>query len=256
MTREQDPAVSDLAGSFGYEPIDPAEKSTRVRSVFDRVARRYDLMNDLMSFGIHRLWKESLLDWLAPKAGLRYLDLAGGTGDIAGRLLDRVEGQADMVLADINSSMLEVGRDRALDDGWYSSITWVNADAEALPFATSSFDVCTMGFGIRNVTNIDQALGEVRRVLRPEGRFLCLEFSKVAVPSLERLYDSYSFFALPVLGRLVAGDSNSYRYLAESIRKFPDQQRFAALLREAGFDQVRFRNLSGGIAAIHSGWRL
>lgn len=201
MSERRDEAVSGLAGSFGFEDIDPTEKSSKVRSVFDSVASRYDLMNDLMSAGVHRLWKEAMLDWMAPRAGHRYLDLAGGTGDIAQRLLDRVEGQAQMVLADINFSMLDIGRDRALDRGWYGSIDWVAADAEALPFPSSSFDACTIAFGIRNVTNIDHALMEVRRVLRPGGRFLCLEFSKVVLPVLAKVYDRYSFSVLPALGR-------------------------------------------------------
>ena len=256
MRNERDDAVGRLAGSFGFEEIDPADKSSKVRSVFDNVANRYDLMNDMMSGGIHRLWKEAVLDWLAPQPGRRYLDLAGGTGDIADRLLNRIDGQADVVLADINVAMLRVGRDRAIDQGWYSSIDWVAADAESLPFASSSFDACTMAFGIRNVTNIDRALIEIRRVLRPGGRFLCLEFSKVNLPILNRFYDNYSFHVLPILGRIVAGDSASYKYLAESIRQFPDQNRFAAVMREAGFEQVRYRNMSGGIAAVHSGWRL
>ena len=249
-------AAERLARSFGFDEVAPEEKAGRVRDVFQRVASRYDLMNDLMSGGVHRLWKEALLDWLGPRPGMALLDVAGGTGDIATRFLKRVDGDARVTLADINTSMLSVGRDRALDAGWLAEIDWVAADAMALPFPDRSFDVVAIAFGIRNGTRIDRALAEARRVLRPGGRFLCLEFSKVVLPVLERLYDTYSFSLVPLLGRYVARDEDSYRYLVESIRRFPDQRAFAALLREAGLEQVRFRNLSGGIAAIHSGWRL
>jgi len=249
-------AARRLAESFGFEPVDPAGKAGRVRAVFDSVAQRYDLMNDLMSLGVHRLWKEALVDWLAPRPGMRLLDIAGGTGDIADRVLRRLDGDALVVLADINPAMLGQGRDRSLDAGWYGRLDFVCADAMALPFADQSFDAVTIAFGIRNVTRIDLALAEARRVLVPGGRFICLEFSKVVLPVLDRLYDAYSFTVLPNLGRLVAGDAAAYRYLAESIRQFPDQAAFAQLMREAGLEQVRYRNLSGGIAAIHSGWRL
>ena len=249
-------AVDRLASSFGFESIEPEAKEERVRAVFDSVARRYDLMNDIMSGGLHRLWKEALLDWLAPRPGRHYLDLAAGTGDVAQRLLDRIEGAARVTLCDINASMLSVGRDRAYDEGWPVAMEWAVADARALPFPNGSIDACTMAFGLRNVTRIDEALAEVTRVLRPGGRFLCLEFSRLRVDALEGLYDAYSFHVLPRMGQLVAGDAESYRYLAESIRRFPDQETLAGLFRDAGLDQVRWRNLSGGIAAIHSGWRL
>ncbi len=249
-------AAERLARSFGFDEVDPEDKADRVRDVFRRVATRYDLMNDLMSGGIHRLWKEALLDWLAPRRGMHLLDLAGGTGDVAMRFLNRVDGEGRVTLADINDAMLGVGRDRALDAGWLGEIDWLAADAMALPFADRSFDAVTIAFGIRNVTHIDAALKEVHRVLRPGGRFLCLEFSKVVLPTLGELYDAYSFHVVPLLGRFVARDEASYRYLVESIRKFPDQQAFAGLMRQAGLQQVRWRNLSGGIAAIHSGWRL
>ncbi|MFO1037425.1 MAG: bifunctional demethylmenaquinone methyltransferase/2-methoxy-6-polyprenyl-1,4-benzoquinol methylase UbiE [Geminicoccaceae bacterium] len=249
-------AATRLATSFGFESIDPAEKAERVRHVFDKVATRYDLMNDLMSGGIHRLWKEAMIDWLAPQPGLEVLDVAGGTGDIAMRILQRTEGKAHVTLADINPAMLRVGRDRALNRGWLAELDWLAADAMALPFPDRSFDAFTIAFGIRNVTHIDKAIAEAYRVLRPGGRFLCLEFSKVVLPVFDKVYDAFSFSVVPMLGRFVAGDAPSYRYLVESIRRFPDQAAFAALVREAGFGQVKHRNLSGGIAAIHSGWRL
>ena len=249
-------AADRLARSFGFDEIEPDDKAVRVRDVFRRVASRYDLMNDLMSGGIHRLWKEAMLDWLAPRRGMHLLDVAGGTGDIATRFLWRVDGEGRATLVDINDAMLAVGRDRAMDSGWLAEIDWLAGDAMALPFPDRAFDAVTIAFGIRNVTQIDRALDEARRVLRLGGRFLCLEFSRVVLPLLGQLYDTYSFNVVPRLGRFVANDEASYRYLVESIRRFPDQAAFAELMRGAGFDQVRWRNLSGGIAAIHSGWRL
>ncbi len=249
-------AADRLARSFGFDEVDPQAKAARVGDVFRRVASRYDLMNDLMSGGVHRLWKEALLDWLAPRPGSHLLDVAGGTGDVATRFLARVGGQARATLVDINDAMLAVGRDRAVDAGWLAEVDWVAGDAMRLPFPDRSFDAFTIAFGIRNVTRVDQALAEARRVLRPGGRFLCLEFSQLVLPALRGLYDAYSFNVVPLLGRWVAGDEGSYRYLVESIRRFPDQAAFASLIRDAGLEQVRWRNLSGGIAAIHSGWRL
>ena len=249
-------AADVLASSFGFRSVDPAEKGRLVGAVFARVARRYDLMNDLMSLGVHRLWKESLLDWLYPRPGLRVLDLAGGTGDVAVRLLRRLEGRARVVLVDASPEMLRVGRDRAMDEGWLAEIRWIAGDAQAIPCPSRSFDAVTMAFGLRNVPRIERALAEVLRVLKPGGRFLCLEFSRLTLSALEPLYDAYSFAVLPRLGQLVAGDAASYRYLVESIRRFPDQQTLARMFAEAGFSRVRWRNLSGGIAAIHSGWRL
>jgi len=239
---------------FGFREVDEAAKTGLVREVFDSVANRYDLMNDLMSGGVHRLWKASLIDTLKPRAGMDLLDVAGGTGDIAQRFLDA--GGGHVTVCDINETMLRVGRDRAIDRGALRGMDWLVADAEALPLPDASVGAYTIAFGLRNVTHIERALAEARRVLRPGGRFLCLEFSHVSVPWLEALYDRYSFRVLPALGAAVAGDRDAYRYLAESIRRFPPRDRLAAMLGEAGFDLVTYRNLSGGIAAIHSGWRI
>jgi len=245
-----------LAHSFGYRDVDPDAKAGLVRGVFDRVAGRYDLMNDLMSLGVHRLWKDAMVDWLAPRPGLVHADLGGGTGDIAFRIRDRVDAGATIAVIDINEQMVRVGRDRAYDGNAFTGLHWIVGDAMALPLPARAMDSVTIAFAIRNVTRIDRALAEIFRVLKPGGRFLCLEFSKVTLPVLDTLYDRYSFAVLPALGRLVAGDADSYRYLAESIRRFPDQDGFAALMRETGFARVRFRNLSSGIACLHSGWRL
>ena len=246
---------------FGFRTVPEAEKSSMVRTVFDAVAPKYDLMNDLMSAGVHRLWKAALVDWVAPRPGQSIIDVAGGTGDIAFRLLDRMgepksELATPVTICDINAEMLNVGRNRAIDQGRLTGVSWVCGNAEALPFPDMSFDAYTIAFGLRNVTHIDRALAEGRRVLKPGGRFLCLEFSTVLVPALDKLYDAYSFQVLPWLGGLVAGDREAYRYLAESIRRFPDQQALASRMGTAGFDQVKVRNLSGGIAAMHSGWRI
>ncbi len=240
--------------SFGFRTVDAGAKAGLVRRVFDSVADRYDLMNDLMSGGVHRLWKAALVDWLAPRPGLQLLDVAGGTGDVA-RLVAERQPAAQIMVADINERMLQVGRDRLVDRGLLD-IALVAADAEALPLPDRSVDAYTIAFGLRNVTRIDRALAEARRVLRPGGRFLCLEFSQVVVPGLDRLYDLYSFRLLPRLGRLVASDADAYRYLVESIRRFPSQDELAARMAAAGLERVAYRNLSAGIAALHSGWRL
>ena len=250
--------MSNSTASFGYRDVPEAEKEGLVREVFSSVAKRYDLMNDLMSGGVHRLWKDVFVDWLDPRPGSAYLDVAGGTGDIAFRiaaLARKRGGEASVTVCDINADMLGEGVRRAEEKG-ESGIEWVCGNAEALPFPGASFDAYTIAFGIRNVTHIDQALREARRVLRPGGRFLCLEFSKVEVPGLDTLYDAYSFKLMPKIGGLVAKDEESYRYLAESIRRFPPQAKFAAMIAEAGLEQVKVRNLSGGIAAMHSAWRL
>lgn len=239
---------------FGFREVGEGVKAALVREVFDKVADRYDLMNDLMSGGVHRLWKSALIDMLRPRPDTHLLDVAGGTGDIARRFLDAGGGHA--TICDINETMLKVGRDRAIDRGVLAAIDWLVADAEALPLADSSVGAYTIAFGLRNVTHIDRALAEARRVLRPGGRFLCLEFSHVSAPWLQAAYDRYSFSVLPRLGAVVAGDRDAYRYLVESIRRFPPQDRLAEMLGDAGLSLVGYRNLTGGIAAIHSAWRI
>jgi demethylmenaquinone methyltransferase/2-methoxy-6-polyprenyl-1,4-benzoquinol methylase len=260
MTDPADHAPERLASSFGYQEVPPEDKSRLVGDLFARVAGRYDMMNDLMSAGVHRLWKAALIDWLAPRPGMRLLDVAGGTGDVAFRVLERVARRGgaapEVIVCDVNPAMLEVGRDRALDLNRLNSLRWLCADAEALPLAARSVDAYTIAFGIRNVTRIERALAEAQRVLRPGGRFLCLEFSTLKVPGLDWLYDAYSFAVLPWLGQQIAGDRAAYQYLVESIRRFPDQATFARLIERAGLGRVRYRNLSGGIAALHSAWRL
>ena len=230
-----------------------------VRAIFDGVAERYDLMNDLMSAGIHRLWKAALIDWLNPRPPMHLLDVAGGTGDVARGFLKRCRGPeagARVTVLDISAGMLTIGRDRALDRALVRGIDWICGDAEALPIADAAADAVTIAFGIRNVTDLAQTLAEARRVLKPGGRFLCLEFSRVHAPGLQRIYEAYSFRLLPALGELVAGDREAYRYLVESIRRFPDQETFAQMISDSGLGQVKYRNLSGGIAALHSAWRI
>ncbi|MGH6967880.1 MAG: class I SAM-dependent methyltransferase [Stellaceae bacterium] len=238
---------------FGYRRVAAREHTRLVHDVFARVARRYDLMNDLMSGGVHRLWKTQLIERLAPRPGQVLLDVAGGTGDIARRFMAR-GGRA--IVCDINLSMLATGRARGFDAGDDGRLRWLCGNAEALPVASASIDAYTIAFGLRNVTRIPTALAEARRVLRPGGRFLCLEFSNVEGKLLKRAYDLYSFAVLPRLGALVARDHNAYSYLVESIRRFPSRQKLVELMRQAGLERVTARPLSGGIAAIHSGWRL
>jgi len=244
---------------FGNRRVDAAEKTALVREVFSSVAGRYDLMNDLMSGGIHRLWKSTMLDWLNPRPGQRFLDVAGGTGDIAFRILERAAG-AHVTVCDLTPAMLAVGRDRAIDRGILpgasGGLDWVSGNAEALPVTEMGFDAYTIAFGLRNVGDQQKALREAYRALRPGGRFLCLEFSHVAVPALAKLYDLYSFKVLPWLGQQVAQDRDSYQYLVESIRRFPTQDHLTGMIAEAGFQNVSYRNLSAGIAALHSGWRI
>jgi demethylmenaquinone methyltransferase/2-methoxy-6-polyprenyl-1,4-benzoquinol methylase len=243
---------------FGFRDVSPGDKQAMVDDVFSSVARRYDLMNDLMSGGLHRLWKDAMVSALNPPrrgAAWRLLDAAGGTGDIAFRVAARSRGHAEVTVVDTSEAMLAVGRERAEALG-VTGVTFREGNAEALPFEDNTFDGYAIAFGIRNVPRVEAALSEAWRVLKRGGRFLCLEFSEVETPMLDRLYEAYSFRVIPELGRVVAGDADSYRYLVESIRTFPNQERFADMLRDAGFERVSYRNLSGGIAALHSGWKL
>ena len=247
---------SDQDSLFGYERVAPAVKTVRVRQVFDSVSSRYDLMNDLMSVGLHRLWKRYAVELLQLRPGHIVVDLAGGTGDIARLLAQRFPGQNRVIVCDINAQMLWRGRDRALDEGVCAGLDYVQGNAEALPFASASIDRLIMGFGLRNVTHKNQALAEMVRVLRPGGCALVLEFSQVRAPLMARAYDFYSFNVLPHLGRWIAGDADSYRYLAESIRVHPDQAALSKMFERAGFERVRCLNLLGGVVAVHIGWKL
>jgi demethylmenaquinone methyltransferase/2-methoxy-6-polyprenyl-1,4-benzoquinol methylase len=243
--------------SFGFKDVVASERQGLVNSVFARVASRYDLMNDLMSGGVHRLWKNDLINWLAPSKTTPQdlLDVAGGTGDIARRFLDAAHPASTVTICDISGEMLEAGRAR--HGARYSDrMRFVQGNAESLPFPDKSFDAYTIAFGIRNVTQIEAALAEAYRVLKRGGRFVCLEFSQARTPMVDTVYDAWSFNVIPRLGELVASDGDAYRYLVESIRRFPSQERFAGMIRAAGFERVQFRNLSSGIAALHSGWRL
>lgn len=240
---------------FGFQTVNEAEKAGMVHGVFTRVASKYDIMNDVMSVGIHRLWKDAMMDWLAPRPGARLLDVAGGTGDVSFRFLKRAPGAAATVL-DMTESMLVEGRRRAEAESMADRLGWVVGDAMALPFPANTFDVYTISFGIRNVTRVQDALNEAYRVLRPGGRLMVLEFSQLPNEGMQKLYDLYSFNVIPVMGQIIAGDRDSYQYLVESIRKFPDQETFAGMIRQAGFGQVKYRNLSLGIAALHSGWKI
>jgi demethylmenaquinone methyltransferase / 2-methoxy-6-polyprenyl-1,4-benzoquinol methylase len=246
---------------FGFHRVRETEKAPLVRAIFDSVAARYDLMNDLMSAGIHRWWKSEMVAWLKPRPGQRLLDVAGGTGDIALRAVprlldDREPADPGIVVCDASAAMLAIGRGRALDQGILAGIEWLCADAERLPVADRTFDLYTVGFGLRNVTRIDAALAEARRVLKPGGRFLCLEFTPEITPLLQPLYDLYSFQIVPLLGQVVTGERDAYAYLVESIRRFPRQSELAEMIAGAGLEQVKFRNLTGGVAALHSAWRL
>jgi demethylmenaquinone methyltransferase / 2-methoxy-6-polyprenyl-1,4-benzoquinol methylase len=256
MTRDETSGATPGTTDFGYRQVPEHEKAGLVRTVFDTVAGRYDLMNDLMSGGIHRLWKAELIDRLNPRRGETMLDVAGGTGDVALGIVERRGVEGNVIVCDINQAMLETGRDRAVDRGVLHGIDWLCGDAERLPVTSASVDAYTIAFGLRNVTHLDAALGEARRVLKPGGRFFCLEFSHVVVPSLKPLYDFYSFQIVPRIGQVVAGDRDPYQYLVESIRRFPPQDELRTRMEQAGFERARYRNLTGGIAALHSAWRL
>ena len=254
VSENLDPKIRDGMTDFGYAAVPIDQKQAKVGEVFASVARSYDLMNDLMSLGVHRIWKAALMDWLAPRSSQTLLDVAGGTGDIA--RLWRKRGGGNVTICDINPDMLAVGADRLEKAGGDDGITFVEGNAEKLPFPDNSFDRVAIAFGLRNVTRIDTALADMRRVLRPGGRFMCLEFSRPTQPWLDPIYDAYSFKILPKVGQLVAKDGEAYQYLVESIRKFPDQAELTRRMENSGFERVSCRNLSAGIAAIHSGWRL
>lgn len=241
---------------FGYQQVPVMEKASRVAGVFHSVADKYDVMNDVMSFGVHRLWKRLTMDAAGAKQGSKILDLAGGTGDLASKFARIVGQTGKVVLSDINASMLENGRKRLTDLGIAGNIEYVQANAECLPFADNSFDIVTMAFGLRNVTDKDSALRSIFRVLKPGGRLLVLEFSKPVLPGLAPIYDQYSFKLLPMMGKIIANDAESYRYLAESIRMHPDQETLKQMMNTAGFERVTYTNMTGGIVALHKGFKL
>lgn len=243
------------AAWFGNKNVNPDEKQGLVSHVFDSVADQYDLMNDVMSGGIHRLWKDQLVRIIAPTGNDHILDVAGGTGDIAFRLHKRTDGKARITVCDINPEMLRVGQARAIDKGLLEGLVWTEGNAESLPFQKDQFDIYTISFGLRNVPHIDQALADAYRVLKPGGRFYCLEFSHMPSATLQKLYDQYSFNFIPKFGKLIANDKDSYQYLVESIRQFPKQEDLKQRLIDTGFQRVAYKNLSFGIAAIHSGYK-
>lgn len=247
--------MNEKTTHFGFQDIPESEKAGRVRGVFGSVASKYDVMNDAMSLGIHRIWKDAMMDWLAPRAGQRLLDVAGGTGDISFRFLKRA-GYGHATVLDLTEPMLVEGRKRAEAESMADSLDWVVGDAMALPFPNASFDVYTISFGIRNVTRPQEALNEAFRVLKPGGRLMVLEFSQIPNELMQKVYDLYSFNIIPRLGQMIANDRDSYQYLVESIRKFPDQETFLGMVRQAGFEQAKYRNLSMGIACLHSGWKI
>ena len=247
--------TTDKTTHFGAQTVLESEKAGKVKSLFGDVASKYDIMNDVMSVGIHRIWKEAMMDWLAPRTGQKLLDVAGGTGDVAFKFLKRAGGGHATVL-DLTENMLVEGRQRAEADSLVDSLDWVVGDAMSLPFPDDTFDVYTISFGIRNVTRPQEALNEAYRVLRPGGRLMVLEFSQLPNPMMQKAYDLYSFNVIPRMGQVIANDRDSYQYLVESIRNFPDQETFLGMVRDAGFEQAKYRNLTMGVAALHSGWKL
>lgn len=258
-TADKKPAVPAPKADFGFSKVDESVKQGLVNEVFSKVAERYDQMNDLMSGGLHRLWKDDLITWLNPPRGARLfdvLDVAGGTGDIAFRIARKGGPGTHVTVADISPEMVAEGKKRAIAERLTDKCRFTVGNAETLGFPTGKFDAYTIAFGIRNVTSIENALAEAYRVLRPGGRFLCLEFSAVAVPGLEQIYEAYSFSVIPAVGKVVTGDGQPYRYLVESIRQFPNQATFAGMIENAGFERIQYRNLSGGIVAMHSGWKI
>ncbi|GLQ28408.1 ubiquinone/menaquinone biosynthesis C-methyltransferase UbiE [Sulfitobacter pacificus] len=248
-------AMNDKTTHFGSQTVPEDDKAGMVRSLFSDVANKYDIMNDVMSVGIHRIWKEAMMDWLAPRAGQKLLDVAGGTGDVSFKFLKRA-GAGHATVCDLTEGMLVEGRKRAEAAAMADSLDWVVGDAMALPFEDNTFDVYTISFGIRNVTRPQEALNEAYRVLRPGGRLMVLEFSQLPNPMMQKAYDLYSFNVIPRMGQVIANDRDSYQYLVESIRNFPDQETFLGMVRAAGFEQAKYRNLTMGIAALHSGWKL
>jgi demethylmenaquinone methyltransferase/2-methoxy-6-polyprenyl-1,4-benzoquinol methylase len=247
--------TDDKTTHFGFETVPEDQKAGRVQGVFNSVASKYDIMNDVMSVGIHRIWKEAMMDWLAPRSGQKLLDVAGGTGDISFKFLKRA-GSGHATVLDLTEPMLIEGRKRAEADKMADSIDWVVGDAMALPFEDNTFDVFTISFGIRNVTRPQDALAEAYRVLKSGGRLVVLEFSHLPNDGMQKLYDLYSFNVIPQMGKMIAGDRDSYQYLVESIRNFPDQETFLAMIRDAGFENAKYRNLTMGVAALHSGWKI
>jgi demethylmenaquinone methyltransferase/2-methoxy-6-polyprenyl-1,4-benzoquinol methylase len=256
---EVETTPDEIQGGFGYQKTTPETRTKLVREVFENVAPKYDVMNDIMSLGIHRLWKADFVRQVAPKADEAILDLAGGTGDIAFLMQKQrsriMQPTNKITICDINPAMLDVGKQRAMDKGLHGKFIWVEGNAEDLPFKDNSFNAVTIAFGLRNVTRLSKALNDIRRVLKPGGRFYCLEFSHIPVPVLQKIYDRYSFGFLPWAGAKVAGDRAAYQYLAESIRAFPNQEALVKLMNDAGYSDVQYRNLSLGIAAIHSGYK-
>jgi demethylmenaquinone methyltransferase/2-methoxy-6-polyprenyl-1,4-benzoquinol methylase len=246
---------TDQTTHFGFETVPEGEKAGRVQGVFSSVARKYDVMNDVMSAGIHRVWKNAMMDWLAPRPGQRLLDVAGGTGDISFRFLKRA-GRGHATVLDLTEPMLIEGRKRAEAAQLSDSLDWVVGDAMHLPFEDNSFDVYTISFGIRNVTRPEEALAEAYRVLKPGGRLMVLEFSQLPNPLMQAAYDAYSFNVIPRMGKMIVNDSDSYQYLVESIRNFPDQDTFLQMIKTAGFGNAKYRNMTLGVAALHSGWKL